>query len=119
MAGTAPTTLPTPRGDDDNELDDFQLPLAGGGDDFDGLPRALSPLTCGNNRAPCHLEIKADLNPLSIIEGRRNRNRNARVHFTSATSSRLLCAYSKVLRVRKHQVLIGPETLRMTDIRHC
>ena len=88
MARTAPATLPTPGGDDDSELEDFQLPRTGGGDDFDGLLRPLSPPTRGNNYAPRRLEINADFNPLNIIEGRRNRN--ARAYFTSATFDRCL-----------------------------
>jgi hypothetical protein len=64
------------RGDDDSDDEDnFQLPRAGGGDDFDGLhnDNALpeAPPTRGNNQTPRRREINADFDEVHIIHGPR------------------------------------------------
>ena len=64
LAGAA--TLTAPQHEDDNDLDDHQLPRADGGDGYDGMehnagaPAPPAQLTRGNNKAARRPRINAD-----------------------------------------------------------
>jgi hypothetical protein len=99
QAATPPPSMVEDAYDDEHlDGDSFQLPEAGGGQDFDGLdenapetPQAPAlqdelPATRGNNRAPRRQEINADLNENNVVNG--PRERRPRAYFTSTTFDR-------------------------------